>query len=296
MVGTALQSVLTDAIYISSKDFDLRSPVETETMFATHEPDWVIHLAARVGGVKANSEYIGEFFTDNVLINTNVLEYSRRHNVKKVVSLLSTCVYPDNANYPLTEDQFHNGPPHSSNYGYAHAKRMIEVQSRAYREQYGCNFITAIPNNLYGENDNFELENSHVIPAIVRKIFEAKLSKKDAKLWGDGSPLREFTYAGDLGEIILFMLRHYNNPEPLNIGRTGEKSIKDIAALISQYLEFEGNIEWDTSQPTGQLQKPSSNSHFLNLGWKPSSYTSLESGLQKTCDWFIKNYSTARKD
>tara|TARA_Y100001963_G_scaffold159287_1_gene262329 strand:- start:10119 stop:11048 length:930 start_codon:yes stop_codon:yes gene_type:complete len=294
MVGTALQSILPNGIYISSKDFDLRSPLDTEAMFAIHKPDWVVHLAARVGGVKANSEYVGEFFLDNVLINTNVLEYSRRHKVEKVVSLLSTCVYPDEAHYPLTPDQFHTGAPHPSNYGYAHAKRMIEVQSRAYREQYGCNFITAIPNNLFGENDNYDLEDSHVMPAIMHKMHLAKRTKQDMLLWGDGSPLREFTYSVDLAKILLFLLEHYDEPAPINVGNTGEHSIKEVVGLIAQIMKFEGNIQWDTTKPAGQYRKPSDNSKLLELGWDPANYTDFEEALQKSCQWFIDTYPNLR--
>ena len=294
MVGAALQSILPDAIYISSKDFDLRNPLDAEAMFAIHKPDWVIHLAARVGGVKANSEYVGEFFLDNVLINTNVLEYSRRHNVEKVVSLLSTCVYPDEATYPLTEDQFHNGPPHLSNYGYAHAKRMIEVQSRAYREQYGCNFITAIPNNLFGENDNYDLEDSHVMPAIMHKMLLAKRNKQNMLLWGDGSPLREFTYSVDLAKILLLLLEKYDEPAPINVGNTGEHSIKEVVELIANFMDFEGDIQWDTSKPAGQYRKPSDNSKLIELGWAATDYTDFEEALEKSCKWFTDTYPNLR--
>ena len=163
-----------------------------------------------MGGLKANLNNLGSFYYENIIINSNVLEASRKFNVKKVVSLLSTCVYPDKITYPLTEEQIHNGKPHDSNYGYAYAKRMLDVQSQAYRDQYGCNFITAIPNNLFGENDNFDLENSHLIPAIIRKVHEAKMNNSDIILWGDGSPLREFTYSKDLAKIILFLLNNYD--------------------------------------------------------------------------------------
>jgi GDP-L-fucose synthase len=202
MVGRALQDVMPNAHYVSSKDCDLRNKEEVFDLFKVGGYTGVIHLASRVGGVKSNTDYIGEFFYENILINTNVLEASRKFEVEKVLSLLSTCIYPDNANYPLTEDQIHNGKPHKSNFGYAHAKRMLDVQSRAYRQQYGSNFITAVPNNLFGKHDNFDLNDSHVIPAIMRKMHEAKLNNTHVELWGDGKPLREFTYAGDLAKIL----------------------------------------------------------------------------------------------
>ena len=153
---------------------------------------------------------LADFYTENMKINTNILHGAYTHNVTKVVSLLSTCVYPDKASYPLTEEQIHNGSPHKSNYAYAYAKRMLDIQSQAYHDQYGCNFVTAVPNNLYGEHDNFHLKDSHVIPAMIRKMYEAKETQTDVVLWGDGSPLREFTYSPDLAQILLFVLENYD--------------------------------------------------------------------------------------
>lgn len=274
----------------NSKLFDLRSDTDTFKLFKYYEPKYVIHLAAKVGGLKANSDYIGDFYTDNIKINTNVLEASKQFKVKKVVSLLSTCVYPDKAPYPLTECDIHSGEPHLSNFGYAYAKRMLEVQSRAYRQQYGCNFITAIPNNLYGKRDNFNLENSHVIPAIIRKIWEAKLlNKSSVEFWGDGSPLREFTYAKDIKKILLFLLENYDNKDPINIGNTVEYSIAYIVNLIAKILDYNGEIVWNNKN-NGQLRKPSNNTKLIDLGWKKEYYTDFEEGLTKTCSWFIKNY------
>ena len=175
MVGVALQKLIPDAIFIGSKHFDLKSKEEVSKMFAYYEPEYVIHLAAKVGGVKANKDFLADFYYDNIMINTNVLECAKDYKVKKLLSLLSTCIYPDSVCYPLLEKNIHEGEPHESNFAYAYAKRMLDVQSRAYREQHGCNFITAVPNNLFGENDNFDYNNSHVIPAIIRKIYEAKL-------------------------------------------------------------------------------------------------------------------------
>ena len=215
----------------------------------------------------------------------------------KVVSLLSTCVYPDAAyiTYPLTEDQLHLGPPHSSNFGYAYAKRMVDVMSRAYRQQYGCNFITAIPNNLYGENDNFHLENSHVVPAIIRKVWEAKIREQPfVECWGDGSALREFTYSEDIVKVLMFLIENYDEPEPINIGNTEEHSIKEVVELICLLLEYNGQVKWNTDKPSGQHRKPSSNQKLLNLGWEKEWYTSLEKGLTKTCKWVKLNYPNLR--
>ena len=279
--------------------YDLTSPTATNLLFKKYKPTHVIHLAARVGGVSANMKYSAEFFHENIMINTNVLESSHIHGVEKVVSFLSTCVYPDNATYPLTENQIHAGFPHSSNFSYAFAKRMADIQSRAYRKQYGSNFVTVVPNNLYGPNDYYDLENSHVIPALIRKIYEAKHngnSKLDTGVgvWGDGSPLREFTFAPDMADILLYILENYNGEEPINIGNTLEYSISDVVRLICKMLEYDGSIFWDTSKPLGQFRKPSSNQKFLDLGWKSENYTTLEKGIKITCSWFEKNYPNIR--
>ena len=294
MVGTALKKVIPKAIFVSSKDYDLRSHFEVATMFVTHRPKYVIHLAAKVGGIKANMENLGTFYTENILINTNVLEAARIFNVDKAISLLSTCIYPDNVTYPLTEQQIHNGPPHQSNYAYAYAKRMLDVQSRAYRKQYGCNFITAVPNNLFGENDNYDLNDSHVIPAIMHKMFRAQQNNNNIVLWGDGAPLREFTYSLDLAHILIFLLEHYDEPTPINIGNTGEHSIREVAELIATYIDFDGAITWDSTKPSGQHRKPSENSKLLELGWRPEMYTNFKLALLSACDWFTTNYPNVR--
>ena len=294
MVGHSLKIFLPNATYISSKDCDLRKQEEVQKLFNAVNPRYVIHLAAKVGGVKANSEQLGDFYYDNSLINSHVLEESRKFNVKKVISLLSTCIYPDVVDYPLTEEQIHNGPPHFSNYAYAHAKRMLDVQSQAYRDQYGCNFITAVPNNLFGENDNFDLENSHLIPAIIRKMYEAKINKKDVILWGDGSSLREFTYSMDLAKILIFLLKNYDGRYPINIGNTEEFSVRQVAEKISKILKFDGNIIWDINKPKGQHKKPSSNLKLINLGWSKENYTTFDKSLYNTCQWFLNSYPNIR--
>jgi GDP-L-fucose synthase len=296
MIGNAFKHVNTshELIFIGSKDCNLLNQELFLQTLKNYNPDAIIHLAARVGGVKANTDFIGDFFSDNLQINHNVLNAAKNYGVKKVVSLLSTCVYPDNARYPLTEEQINEGPPHHSNFGYAYAKRMLDVQSRAYRQQYGCNFITAIPNNLFGEHDYFDLQNSHVIPAIIRKMHEAKLNNDDVVLWGDGSPLREFTYSKDLANILLFLLENYDGKNPINIGNTHETSIKEVAESIAEVMKFNGNIKWDTDKPMGQFRKPSDNSKLLDLGWKSENYTEFKKALIDTCQWFNENYPNIR--
>jgi GDP-L-fucose synthase len=294
MVGSSLKEILPSATYVSSSDYDLRIKEHARNMFIKHSPDAVIHLAARVGGVKANTDYVADFYADNIMINANVLSCAQEFKVNKLVSLLSTCVYPDSAIYPLTEEQVHNGAPHTSNFGYAYAKRMLDVQSRALRRQYGCNFVTAIPNNLFGENDNFHLEDSHVIPAIIRKIYEAKQKNENVVLWGDGTPLREFTYSRDLADILLFLLENYDGAEPINVGNTKEVSISEVAEIIADIIEFHGEIMWDTTKPSGQYRKPSNNSKLIGLGWKQENYTSLRKSLTNACKWVILNYPNLR--
>ena len=289
MVGSAFKALIPDADYPTREEF--------HNNFYDMQGKNVVHLAAKVGGVKANTDEVCQFYTINSTINQKLLHQAYSSNAKKVVSLLSTCVYPDSPYviYPLTEDQLHLGPPHSSNFGYAYSKRMVDVMSRAYRQQYGCNFITAIPNNLYGENDNFDLENSHVIPAIIRKVWEAKLNNKPyIECWGDGSPLREFTYSEDIAKILLFLLENYDDPEPINIGNTDEYSIMQVAEMICSILEYNGKIRWNTKKPSGQYRKPSSNQKLLNLGWKKEWYTNLEKGLTKTCKWVKLYYPNIR--
>ena len=289
MVGSSFKRILPEAEYPNREQF--------YHLLFDPKGKGIIHLAAKVGGVKANSEEVAQFYYENSNINQKILHDAHLRGANKVLSLLSTCVYPDAPyiNYPLTEDQLHLGPPHHSNFGYAYAKRMVDVMSRAYRQQYGCNFITAIPNNLYGENDNFDLENSHVIPALIRKVWEAKINKEPSVFcWGDGSPLREFTYSEDIARILLFLMENYDEPEPINIGNTDEYSIKEVVEMICDILGYDGKLEWQTDQPSGQRRKPSSNQKLLDLGWEKENYTPLKEGLKKTCNWFIMNYPNIR--
>ena len=297
MVGSAFRRTLPEAEYPDRRQlWDTMSSVlsRNDNAFAGKN---IIHLAAKVGGVKANTDEIADFYMANSVLNQTLLNVCSLGKANKVISLLSTCVYPDApyVTYPLTENQLHLGPPHPSNFGYAYAKRMVDVMSRAYRQQYGCNFVTAIPNNLYGENDNFDLENSHVVPAIIRKVWEAKINNKPfVECWGDGSPLREFTYSEDIVKILMFLLENYDDPEPINIGNTEEYSIKQVAEMICSILEYGGEVRWNTQMPSGQHRKPSSNQKLLDLGWDRKWYTSLEKGLTKTCKWVMLKYPDVR--
>jgi GDP-L-fucose synthase len=259
--------------------------------------DTIIHLAGMVGGVKANTEKVFNFYSENSNINNSVIDAAIYTDTPNLVCCLSTCIYPDEkyVQYPLTEDQLHNGPPHNSNFGYAYAKRMVDVQLRAANQQYGHEYISVIPNNMYGEHDNFDLENGHVIPALIRKIWEAKINNKPTfEVWGDGEIYREFTYAEDIARAILFYLEQGYNGGPINIGCTKEYKLKDIINLICKELEYEGQIVYDTTKPKGQIRKPTSNAKFIELGWREEMYTPIEIGLKKTCDWFKINYPNVR--
>lgn len=297
LVGSALArtNCRHEMICVGSSDYNLIDISEVEKMFKNTQPDVVIHLAARVGGVQANIDNPADFFYENTMINTNVLHGAYRYNVNKVVSMLSTCIFPNNISYPIKESDIHKGEPHETNFAYSYAKRMLDVQSRAYRKQHKSNFVTVVPNNLYGENDNFHLKDSHVIPAMIRKFHEASIGqKKEVVLWGDGTPLREFTYSRDIAEQLLFIAENYDDANPVNLGNSKEISIKNLAEIIASELNYEGKIVWDTSMPKGQHRKPSCKDRVKCLGWKDEDFTTIQTGIKKTCSWFRKNYPNVR--
>ena len=292
LLGSEILRLSPCSVGLTSKEYDLTDSAQMR-LYANY--DAVIHCAARVGGVKANTEYAADFFDDNVKMNMNVLN-ACKENKLKLVSVLSTCIYPDHlyVRYPLTEDQLHLGPPHPSNFGYAYAKRMLEVQSRAYRQQHGCNFITVVPNNLYGPNDNYDLDSGHVIPALIRKFHEAKIHGRDeVVVWGTGRPIREFTFARDAAKIILWLAENYDGELPVNIGNPEQVSIKSLAKMIGEEVGFEGRLAFDPSRPDGQYQKPSSNEKLRELGWD-GNYTSLQDGLRETIKSFSEGYPNVR--
>jgi len=255
--------------------------------------DSIVHCAAKVGGIKANTEQLGQFYYDNISINTNILEAARKTKVKKVVSFLSTCVFPSDATYPLTSDQMHNGEPHPSNYAYAYAKRMLEVQSRAYRDEYGCNFVTVIPCNIYGPNDNYNLDSGHVIPSLIHKCYLAKKNNTDFEIWGTGTPYREFIYSKDVGYLTQWVLENYDDPEPLILSPNEEISIATIAQEIAWRIGYEGSILYNQERD-GIFRKPSDNSKLKSL-LPEYKFVPIEIGLKQSIDWFIENYDKARK-
>ena len=297
LVGSEVINLSSDAIGIGSTDCNLTESAFLIENISNSHPNHrtVIHCAARVGGVKANTDYVAEFFDDNMKMNMNVLNNCKEAGLK-LVSVLSTCIYPDAdyVNYPLTENQLHLGPPHQSNFGYAYAKRMLEVQSRAYRHQHGCNFISVIPNNLYGPNDNYNLDSGHVIPALIRKFYEAKIfGYNHVDIWGSGKPLREFTFARDAAKIILWIAENYDGAEPVNIGNTEKISIMALALMIAEEIGYDGGVNFDRSKPDGQYEKPSSNEKLKSLGWD-GEYTPLREGLRETIKSFTGIYPNVR--
>jgi len=295
LLGSEILALSQGSIGLNSKDCDLTESNHAILTLEDGRVDTVIHCAARVGGVKANTDYVADFFDDNVKMNMNVLNACKERKLK-LVSVLSTCIYPDQlyVQYPLTEGQLHAGPPHHSNFGYAYAKRMLEVQSKAYRQQFGCNFITVIPNNLYGINDNYDLSSGHVIPALIRKFHEAKIFGYDhVDIWGSGKPMREFTFARDAAEIILWLSENYDGAEPVNIGNPEQISIMALAHMIAEEIGYDGGGNFDRSKPDGQYQKPSSNEKLKSLGWK-GEYTPLRVGLRETIKSFKERYPNVR--
>lgn len=278
---------------IGSKEYDL---INQKQAYHIIKRDWdgVIHAAAKVGGLMGNMNHKGEFFYKNIMMNTNVIESCRQADVKNLVVFLSTCVFPDGVEYPLVEKSIHLGPPHFSNDAYAYSKRMAEVQIRAYREQYGLNYKSVIPTNIYGINDNFDIENGHVIPSLIHKCYIARETNAPFVIWGSGTPLREFIYNKDVAKLTEWVLENYNEDEPIILSTSEEISIKDVVSIIVELMNFKGEVKWDSDKPDGQLRKPSDNSkikHYL----PDFKFTPLYDGLKETIDWFELNYSKIRK-
>lgn len=283
-------------IFLSSKDCDLTNYDETKKLFIVHKPEYVIHLAAFVGGLFKNMNHKVDMFEKNAMINYNVLKCCHDYKVKKVISCLSTCIFPDKTTYPINETMLHNGPPHSSNDAYAFAKRMLEIHSKAYQEQYNDNFICVIPTNIYGENDNYHLDNAHVIPALIHKCYLAKKENKEFIVCGSGKPLRQFIYAQDLAELIMWTLEEYHEKESLilSVNEKEEISIREVATLIAREFNYEQRMRFDTSFADGQFKKTADNSKLMK--YIPTfEFTSMKNGLQKSIQWFCQNYESCRK-
>ena len=300
LVGNGVKSIEMNYdynfIYLSSKDCNLENYNDTFLYFNKIKPDYVIHLAANVGGLFKNINYKVDMLEKNILINTNVLKVSHEIKVKKLIACLSTCIFPDKTLYPIDESMLHNGPPHFSNDSYAYAKRLLETHCKAYQEQYGDNFICVIPTNIYGPYDNFNLENSHVIPALIHKCYLAKQESIPFIIAGSGKPLRQFIYSEDLAKLILWILENYNDKESiiLSVSENEEISIADIGKIIANKFGYLDHIVFDQSKPDGQYKKTANNSKLIRL-INNFEFIQIENGINKTIDWFIKNYDIARK-
>jgi GDP-L-fucose synthase len=276
------------------KEYNLIIPEETDKMFQFHKPTHVIHCAGKVGGVGGNMNHKGEYFYDNIMINTNVIEGARKSGVEKLVSFLSTCVFPDNVEYPLTESKIHLGEPHISNYPYAYAKRMADIQIRAYREQYGLNYVSVIPTNIFGPNDNFSLTHGHVMPMLIHKLYLAQQNNTDFTVWGSGKPLREFIYSKDIAKLSEWAVDNYNESESIIFSTSEEISIMDLVDLLVKEFNFKGKVIFDSTKPDGQYRKPSDNSKLKS--YLPNfKFTPIEEGIKETVKWFIENYEISRK-
>ncbi len=277
-----------------SRDYDLRDLEATKRVLNDGRPDVVVHMAARVGGIGANRSHPAEFFYDNLMMGAPLMHLSWKAGVKKFVAVGTVCAYPKFTPVPFKEDDLWNGYPEETNAPYGIAKKMLMVQAQAYRQQYGFNAIFLLPVNLYGPGDKDDLEGSHVIPAMIRKCLEAKERGEDhITLWGDGSPTREFLYAGDGAEGVVLAAEKYDNPEPVNIGSAYEISIKDLADKVVRVTGFEGRIEWDTTKPNGQPRRKLDTSRAeREFGFRAT--TSFEDGLEKTVAWYREAYGFGR--
>jgi len=283
-------------VFLSSKHGDLRDRKDTEAIFEKFKPTHVIHLAAKVGGLFANMAQKVEFYRENIIINDNVMECCRIYKVEKLVSMLSTCIFPNKTTFPINETMLHDGPPHPSNEGYAYAKRMIDTMNRAYAEEYGCNFTSIIPTNIYGPHDNFSIQNGHVIPGLIHKCYLAKKNNTPFTIWGSGTPLRQFIYSLDLAELTVWVMRDYHSPEPitLSVDESAEVPIKELALTVAKAMKFEGEVIFDSSKADGQFKKTADNTKLRSF--RPDyKFVTIDEGVQKAVDWFIENYEVCRK-
>uniref|UniRef100_A0A672YY14 GDP-L-fucose synthase n=1 Tax=Sphaeramia orbicularis TaxID=375764 RepID=A0A672YY14_9TELE len=312
LVGRAIQHVVKEEggakegeewIFLSSKDANLMNTEETRAVFRKHQPTHVIHLAAMVGGLFKNMKLNLDFWIwsqkrNNVYINDNVLQAAHEVGVVKVVSCLSTCIFPDKTTYPIDETMIHNGPPHESNFGYSYAKRMIDVQNRGYFQQYGRCYTAVIPTNVFGPHDNFSIEDGHVLPGLIHKAYlaQSELNPHTQVIWGSGTPRRQFIYSLDLARLFLWVLRDYPEVDPiiLSVGEEDEVSIKEAADAVVQALGFKGDVVYDTSKADGQFKKTASNAK-LRRYLPDFTFTPFKQALKETCDWFVANYDSARK-
>ena len=278
-----------------SQDYDLVQMEAVRRLYDEAAPDIVLHLAARVGGIGANQANAGRFFYDNLMMGTQLMEIGRQRGLEKFVALATICAYPKYTPVPFREEDLWAGYPEETNAPYGLAKKMMLVQAQAYRQQYGFNAIVLFPVNLYGPGDNFDMQTSHVIPALIRKCVEAQAKgEKQVVLWGDGSPSREFLYVDDAARAILLAAEHYNGDEPVNIGTGEEITIQDLAHLIADEVGYKGELVWDTGKPNGQPRRCLDTRRAKELlGFEAT--CKLREGIQKTVTWFRSHQTFIRE-
>lgn len=276
------------------QDCDLLDSQQTLRYFESVSADYVIHTAARVGGVAANTTYVYDFFLENIRINSNVIDAAMKSGVKKLIAFTSTCVMPDNVVYPLREQYLHNGPPHQSNFGYAYAKRMVDVQIQACNQQHGTRYFTVIPTNVYGPHDNYDLENGHVLPSLIHRCYLAKQSGEPFEVWGSGTPLREFVFSRDVANICDILLEKHSTTEPVIISTSTEYTIKQVVELVCDIMDFKGKVVWNTTRPDGQYRKPTDTQRLKSIIGNYE-FVDFKVGLEETIDHFVKNYNKVRK-
>lgn len=285
-----------DIVAPSSKDCDLREQSAVRQLFDETKPELVFHLAALVGGIWANMTMKGKFFYENIIMSTLVFEESRKHNVEKLLAVGSGCIYPKMVKQPIKEEYLWDGYPEETNAPYAFAKRMLIVQAQAYKEQYDFNSIVVMPGNLYGPYDNFHLEDSHVVPALIVKFVDAVKNNKDqVVVWGDGLATRDFFYVEDAVDGVISLMQQYDEPEPINLSTGEEVSIKTIVELISELTNFKGEIVWDITKPSGQPRRWFDVTKAKEkIAFEPK--VTLEQGLRKTIDWYMENTDIVRME
>ena len=275
-------------------DLELTRQAQVEDWFAAHRPEIVIMAAAKVGGIHANNSYAAEFIRDNLAVQTNVIDAAYRHGTRKLTFLGSSCIYPKHAPQPMNEDCLLTGPLEPTNEWYAIAKIAGIKMCQAYRRQYGFDAISLMPTNLYGPGDNFSLDNSHVLPALIRKFHEAASARsKSVVVWGTGTPRREFLYVDDLADAVVFLTQQYSGAGPINVGVGADITIRELAELIGGIVGFQGELAFDTAKPDGTPRKLLDVGRLHALGWRAT--TALEAGLRSTYDWFCANESQLRR-
>ena len=293
MVGSAICRKLKslgyhNLILKSSKDLDLRNQEQTQDFFKKEQPEFVFLAAAKVGGILANSTFKADFIYDNLMIQNNVIKSAHFYGVKKLLFLGSSCIYPKNSLQPIKEEYLLSGYLESTNEPYAIAKNAGLKMCEYFREQYGCNFISAMPTNLYGPNDNFDSKTSHVFAALIKKFHNAKINNQNkVELWGSGSPKREFLHVDDLANALIFLMENYDSKETINVGTGEDISIKELSYSMQNIIGFNGDIEWNTSMPDGTARKLLDVSKINNLGWKAN--IKLNTGIALAYDWYTEN-------